>query len=561
MESQAANSSNASFYASLNGWGSRTVDMFEKLEQVGEGTYGQVWKAKNKNSSEVVALKKVRMDNEKEGFPITAIREIKILKELDHENIITLKDIVTSNGKGSIFMVFEYMDHDLTGLMDSRQIAGKWFTLPQIKCYMKQLLEGLYYCHKNNVLHRDIKGSNLLINNQGQLKLADFGLARPYNENSSNYTNRVITLWYRPPELILGATVYGPAIDMWSVGCILAELLAKKPIFPGRNEIDQLDLIFQQCGTPSPEVWPEAEKLPWYNMLRPKRPYKRRLRDLYKDFPEQGLDLVDQLLCLDPKKRISAEVALDHDFFWMDPLPCDKNSLPAYDSSHEFVTKKRRLAQQQQAQAQAQAQQGQTANQTASAQAQSSQNTQQPQPKRPKSSGEPNSNNPRADSRKYDYPRSDNYNTGARSHPDNRQGQHGSGGPPTYYGSANNPTGSQRAPNNKPYASGSSHRGSYNNHNQTGNPSSSRRDSSGPRGNDNHGHPHRTSSGNYEPTISSGSNHSRGSSANHDGSVSGPHGRGPNHNQHRTERDGDRNGGGGSNGGSTGSDRPERSRW
>ncbi|XP_075474287.1 cyclin-dependent kinase C-1-like isoform X3 [Primulina tabacum] len=274
-------------------WGSRSVECFEKLEQIGEGTYGQVYMAKEKDTGEIVALKKIRMDNEKEGFPITAIREIKILKKLEHENVIKLKEIVTSPGreavgqgnpdgskyKGSIYMVFEYMDHDLTGLADR---PGLRFSIEQIKCYMKQLLTGLHYCHVNQVLHRDIKGSNLLIDNQGNLKLADFGLARLFsNDHNANLTNRVITLWYRPPELLLGATKYGPSVDMWSVGCIFAELLHGKPILPGKNE------------------------------------------------------------------RISAKDALDAEYFWTDPLPCDPKSLPKYDSSHEFQTKKKRQQQRQ----------------------------------------------------------------------------------------------------------------------------------------------------------------------------------------------------------------------
>ncbi|BBG93563.1 cyclin-dependent kinase C, partial [Prunus dulcis] len=213
-------------------WGSRSVDCFEKLEQIGEGTYGQVYMAREIKTGEI--------------FPITAIREIKILKKLHHENVINLKEIVTSPGpekddqdgnkyKGGIYMVFEYMDHDLTGLADR---PGMRFSVPQIKCYMRQLLTGLHYCHVNQVLHRDIKGSNLLIDNEGNLKLADFGLARSFsNDHNANLTNRVITLWYRPPELLLGATKYGPAVDMWSVGCIFAELLHGKPIFPGKDEL------------------------------------------------------------------------------------------------------------------------------------------------------------------------------------------------------------------------------------------------------------------------------------------------------------------------------------
>jgi cyclin-dependent kinase 12/13/ribosomal RNA-processing protein 12 len=317
-------------------WGSRGVDCFEKLEQIGEGTYGQVFMAKDTETKEIVALKKIRMDNEREGFPITAIREIKILKKLHHQNVIHLKEIVTSPGperdeqgkqvdgnkyKGSIYMVFEYMDHDLTGLADK---PGMRFTIPQIKCYMKQLLTGLHYCHVNQVLHRDIKGSNLLIDNEGNLKLADFGLARSFSsDHNGNLTNRVITLWYRPPELLLGSTKYGPAVDMWSVGCIFAELLNGKPILPGKNEPDQLTKIFELCGTPDEINWPGATKMPWYNNLKPPRPVKRHVKDAFKHFDHYALELLERMLTLDPAKRVSAKEALDAEYFWADPLPCD----------------------------------------------------------------------------------------------------------------------------------------------------------------------------------------------------------------------------------------------
>ncbi|VAH18785.1 unnamed protein product [Triticum turgidum subsp. durum] len=341
-------------------WGSRGVDCFEKLEQIGEGTYGQVFMAKETETKEIVALKKIRMDNEREGFPITAIREIKILKKLHHQNVIQLKEIVTSPGpdrdeqgkqidgnkyKGSIYMVFEYMDHDLTGLADK---PGMRFTIPQIKCYMKQLLTGLHYCHINQVLHRDIKGSNLLIDNEGNLKLADFGLARSFSsDHNANLTNRVITLWYRPPELLLGSTKYGPAVDMWSVGCIFAELLNGKPILPGKNEPDQLTKIFELCGTPDELIWPGVTKMPWYNNLKPPRQLKRHVKDAFKHFDFHALDLLERMLTLDPSKRISANEALDSEYFWTDPLPCDPKSLPKYEASHEYQTKKRRQQQRQ----------------------------------------------------------------------------------------------------------------------------------------------------------------------------------------------------------------------
>ncbi|XP_020596167.1 cyclin-dependent kinase C-2-like, partial [Phalaenopsis equestris] len=319
----------------------------------------QVYMAKEIRTGEIVALKKIRMDNEREGFPITAIREIKILKKLQHQNVIQLKEIVTSPGpekdeqgkpdgnkyKGSIYMVFEYMDHDLTGLADR---PGMRFTVPQIKCYMRQLLTGLHYCHVNQVLHRDIKGSNLLIDNEGNLKLADFGLARSFSsDHNGNLTNRVITLWYRPPELLLGATKYGPAVDMWSVGCIFAELLHGKPILPGKNEPEQLTKIFELCGTPDEVNWPGVTKMPWYNNFKPSRPTKRRVRELFKHFDRHALELLERMLMLDPSQRISAKDALDAEYFWADPLPCDPKSLPKYESSHEFQTKKKRQQQRQ----------------------------------------------------------------------------------------------------------------------------------------------------------------------------------------------------------------------
>jgi cyclin-dependent kinase 12/13 len=317
-----------------------------------------VYKARNKESGEVVALKRVRMDNEKEGFPITAIREIKILKILNHKNVVRLKEIVTSKGsdynqgKGSIYMVMEFLEHDLTGLTD----AGQKFTVPQIKCYMKQLLEGLAYCHAQKVLHRDIKGSNLLISNDGQLKLADFGLARPFDTDQQRpYTNRVITLWYRPPELLLGATMYGPAIDMWSAGCIFAELLLRKPILPGKNEFEQIDLIFKLLGTPDEAAWPKCSKLQYYDMILSQnghRKYQSRFDEKFGQLDPLAKDLLRKLLMMDPDKRITADDALDHEYFWSDPAPATPDQLPKYPPSHEFTAKKRRqqsqAAQQQQ---------------------------------------------------------------------------------------------------------------------------------------------------------------------------------------------------------------------
>lgn len=297
--------------------------------------------ARSRDDSSLVALKKVKLEGEREGFPITAIREIKILKSLNHDNVINMKEIVTSKNKSSIYMVFEYMDHDLTGLAGREGIK---FSIPQIKCYMQQLLTGLNYCHLNNILHRDIKGANLLIDNNGVLKLADFGLARSCAlENSRALTNRVITLWYRPPELLLGTQAYGPAVDTWSAGCIFAELLLGKPILQGKSETEQLDLIFKLCGTPTEEDWPGIASLPWAKTILPtKKAYPRRVQEVFRRAPPSARRLVERFLTLDPEKRVTARDALDSDYFWEEPLPCKPGDLPKYEPSHEFQTRKRK---------------------------------------------------------------------------------------------------------------------------------------------------------------------------------------------------------------------------
>eukprot|EP01080_Neovahlkampfia_damariscottae_P005390 gene5390-9203_t len=315
---------------------------YEQISQLGEGTYGKVFKSKNKKTGEIVAIKRIKMDKEKEGFPVTAIREITILKSLKHENIIDLKQVITKKDSMSFFMIFEFCKHDLSGLIDAKTT----FENNEIKSIMKQLLNGILKCHLLNVIHRDIKSSNVLVTQDGNVKLADFGLSRIIQKtNEGKYTNRVITRWYRPPELLLGATNYDGAIDMWSIGCVFGELLENRPMFPGERELDQLDLIFSLCGTPTKDIWPDAFKLSGWNDIssdtKNKTPYKRVLKEKFKHHDPKAIDLLDKLLELDPKKRITAEQALNHDWFWTTDKPKNPSNLPIT-TCNELTAKNRR---------------------------------------------------------------------------------------------------------------------------------------------------------------------------------------------------------------------------
>ncbi|CAI0432345.1 unnamed protein product [Linum tenue] len=322
----------------LNGWIPRRADTFEKIDKIGSGTYSNVYKARDLLTGKVVALKKVRFDNlEPESVKFMA-REILILRRLDHTNVVKLEGLVTSRMSCSLYLVFEYMDHDLAGLAASPDVK---FTEPQVKCYMHQLLSGLEHCHKRGVLHRDIKGSNLLIDNEGVLRIADFGLASFFDPNRKHpMTSRVVTLWYRPPELLLGATDYGVGVDLWSAGCILAELLAGKPIMPGRTEVEQLHKIYKLCGSPSDEYWKKS-KLPNATLFKPREPYRRSIRETFKDFPPSSFPLIETLLAIDPAERQTATAALKSEFFMTEPYACEPSSLPKYPPSKEIDAKRR----------------------------------------------------------------------------------------------------------------------------------------------------------------------------------------------------------------------------
>ncbi|XP_063708176.1 cyclin-dependent kinase 9 [Culicoides brevitarsis] len=327
---------------------------YEKVAKIGQGTFGEVFKAREKNhNKKFVAMKKVLMDNEKEGFPITALREIRILQLLKHENVVNLIEIcrtkATQNNRyrSTFYLVFDFCEHDLAGLLSNINVK---FSLGEIKKVMQQLLNGLYYIHSNKILHRDMKAANVLITKNGVLKLADFGLARAFsvskNGQPNKYTNRVVTLWYRPPELLLGDRNYGPPVDMWGGGCIMAEMWTRSPIMQGNTEQQQLVFISQLCGSLTPDVWPGVENLELYQKMElpmgHKRKVKERLRPYVKD--QYGVDLLDKLLQLDPNERIDADTALNHDFFWTDPMPCDLSKMLSQhtQSMFEFLAPPRR---------------------------------------------------------------------------------------------------------------------------------------------------------------------------------------------------------------------------
>ncbi|KAI0796666.1 kinase-like domain-containing protein [Abortiporus biennis] len=318
-------------------WGHQNYTI---VSQVGEGTFGKVYKARGEYG-DVVALKRIRMEAERDGFPVTAMREIKLLQSLRHPNVVQLWEMLVANA--SVYMVFEYMDHDLTGILSQTQFS---FTDAHLKSLCEQMLKGLEYLHHKGVIHRDIKGSNILINNRGELKLADFGLARFYQKRRrSDYTNRVITLWYRPPELLFGTTVYGPEVDMWSAGCIMLELFTKKPVFQGNDEIHQLDVIYKILGTPTPECWPDVLNLPWYELVKPKDFVPNRFRELFnKWLSPPALDLAERLLAYDPAQRATATQALQAAYFHTElPAPEKPTGLAKLEGEwHELETKRER---------------------------------------------------------------------------------------------------------------------------------------------------------------------------------------------------------------------------
>ncbi|PNS15446.1 hypothetical protein CAC42_705 [Sphaceloma murrayae] len=335
--------------------GCAKITDYEITGKLGEGTFGVVSKGLSKRTGSVVALKKILMHNEKDGFPITALREIKLLKMLSHPNVVQLDEMAVERKKGdgkkraTMYMITPYMDHDLSGMTTNPDIQ---FTIPQIKCYMLQLLEGLRYLHDSHILHRDMKAANILISNKGQLQIADFGLARHYEgptprpghgngDAVRDYTTLVVTRWYRPPELLLQLRRYTPAIDIWGAGCVFAELFERRPILEGKTDLNQAEIIFELVGSPNENTMPGWAQLPGCEGVRQWATKRGNISSRFRTrLGDDGLDLLQNMLTLDWRKRVNAYDALKHRYFTTDPLPARPEELPRFEDSHELDRRK-----------------------------------------------------------------------------------------------------------------------------------------------------------------------------------------------------------------------------
>ncbi|XP_015243105.1 PREDICTED: cyclin-dependent kinase 11A isoform X2 [Cyprinodon variegatus] len=319
--------------------GCRSVEEFQCLNRIEEGTYGVVYRAKDKKTDEIVALKRLKMEKEKEGFPITSLREINTILKAQHPNIVTVREIVVGSNMDKIYIVMNYVEHDLKSLMETMKQP---FLPGEIKTLMLQLLRGVRHLHDNWILHRDLKTSNLLLSHKGILKIGDFGLAREYGSPLKQYTPVVVTLWYRSPELLLGAKEYSTAVDMWSVGCIFGELLTQKPLFPGKSEIDQINKIYKDLGSPSEKIWPGYSELPAVKKMSfTEYPYNNLRKRFGALLSDQGFDLMNKFLTYCPGKRISADEALKHEYFRETPLPIDPSMFPTWPAKSEQQRVKR----------------------------------------------------------------------------------------------------------------------------------------------------------------------------------------------------------------------------
>lgn len=315
----------------------RTIDSFERLNHIEEGSYGFVSRARELATGDIVAIKKMKMEPgaAQNGFPVTALREIQTLSAAKHRHIVDLREVVVGE-KGNvddIFLVMDFLEHDLKTLMDDMEEP---FLPSEVKTLMLQLGSAIEFLHDRWILHRDLKTSNILMNNRGEIKIADFGMARFCGDPPpKNLTQLVVTLWYRAPELLLGTTTYDSSVDMWSVGCIFGELLTNVPLLQGKNEVDELSKIFELCGVPTDASWPGFKRLPNARSLRLPRNAQTTGSVIRSKFPfltKAGTDLLSALLSLNPATRPSAKELLEHSYFTEDPRPKSTAMFPTFPS-------------------------------------------------------------------------------------------------------------------------------------------------------------------------------------------------------------------------------------
>lgn len=314
------------------GFRGQTLNDFHKLDKIGEGTYGVVYKAQSIKYNELVAMKKIRLENDEEGVPATAIREISMLIELRHPNVVELQDVIMQDNK--LYLVFEFLSMDLKRFLDTYADDPDVYGPLVMKSFLFQVCQAMCFCHQRRVLHRDLKPQNLLVDiKTNTIKVADFGLARAIGIPVRAYTHEIVTLWYRSPEILLGSPRYSIGVDTWALGCIFAEMATKQPLFMGDSEIDQLFRIFRILGTPTENEWPGIGTMPDYKPTFPNWGAVTLRKKIRKDqIDDIGLDLLYKTIIYDPIKRISTKDILSHPYF----NDLDTTKLPAGDYRGEL---------------------------------------------------------------------------------------------------------------------------------------------------------------------------------------------------------------------------------
>jgi cyclin-dependent kinase 7 len=309
-----------------------TKQKYVKSKKLGEGTYAIVYLGHlQANPSSLVAIKKIKVNTEyRDGLSMDAIREVKYLQELSHPNIIALHAVFSSKNQ-NLNLVLEYLPlGDLEMLIKDSE--GIRYGTAEVKAWMGMLGRGVWFCHENFVLHRDIKPNNLLIAADGEVKLADFGLARSFADPYRPMTHQVITRWYRPPELLYGAKFYSGAVDVWSMGTVFAELILRVPFLAGNTDLHQLELICSTIGTPTEQNWPGVTKLDGFVKFEQSATVPVRGKDFYLarfgTAGPVGVDLLMSMLTLEPRKRCTARQVLEHKWWTSEPRPTAKGDLP-----------------------------------------------------------------------------------------------------------------------------------------------------------------------------------------------------------------------------------------